>query len=148
MLKVQLDMIEEFQCPGCVCGNNTSDCRAFKPYDDMSAPFSFCCTAHVPGTTAFPGGKMCLGLPKGFNKTGNQRWEDYTPSFYVRLFDSPEKHPEWDVFNVPVWAKEENGYLFVRTFCPRTNRSFVDVIKGGTLAMVPNAINVTELDMD
>jgi hypothetical protein len=36
------------------------------------------------------------------------------------------------------------GVLYVRTFCPRIGASFVDVIDGGDLGMVPSAINVGE----
>jgi hypothetical protein len=48
----------------------------------------------------------------------------------------------WDKFNVPVWALVQEGVLFVRTYCPRTNQTFVDVIEGGTLSLVPQAIDV------
>lgn len=59
----------------------------------------------------------------------------------IRLWVSGTK-PEWDRLNVPVWAMVDDGFLFVRTFAPRVNMSWVDVIEGGDLSMVPNAINV------
>lgn len=37
---------------------------------------------------------------------------------------------------------EQDGHLFVRTYSPRIDATFVDVIKGGTLALVPDAVNV------
>ena len=45
---------------------------------------------------------------------------------------------------MPVWAQEKDGYLFVRTWSPRINKTYVDVVKGGTMAMVPGAIDVAD----
>jgi hypothetical protein len=72
----------------------------------------------------------------------------------IRLWPKTETgeitHMDWDQFNVPVWAMEGGksgdpdhaGFLFVRTYSPRVNRMAVDVIEGGTLELVPNAIDV------
>jgi gamma-glutamylcysteine synthetase len=38
--------------------------------------------------------------------------------------------PNWDKFNVPVWKLVKGGYTFVRTYLPRVNESFTDVIEG------------------
>jgi hypothetical protein len=85
-------------------------------------------------------------MPKGFNRLGPVGFTRYSKgkSFRsIRLW--PEgKSPEWDRFNVPVWAMEKEGYLFVRTYLPRLNESYIDVIERGTLDMVPGAINVGE----
>ena len=126
-------MVEEFQCPGCVNG----------PYpecyeeDNNYCPGSHRCKKHVPGTFMFRIGKLVIGLPKGFDRMGES-------GFDVRLWDTPEKYHGWDHLNVPVWALERDGYLFVRTYAPRINKVWVDVVKGGTLAMVSQAINVGE----
>ncbi len=56
-------MVEKFQCPGCVSGSNTK-CGSFK----LEEPYGFHCSGHVPGTTFMPGGRIFLGLPKGFDK--------------------------------------------------------------------------------
>lgn len=37
-----------------------------------------------------------------------------------------------------------DGFLFVRTFLPRINVSYVDVIEHGIMEMVPNAIDISE----
>lgn len=50
--------------------------------------------------------------------------------------------------NVAVWAMEKDGFLFVRTYIPRINVGFVDVVDGGTMDMVPNAINASEFYED
>jgi len=39
---------------------------------------------------------------------------------------------------------EQDGFLFVRTYCPRIDDSYVDIIENGTLLMTPDAINVSE----
>ena len=42
------------------------------------------------------------------------------------------------------WAMMEDGYLFVRTYSPRLNRTFLDIVEGGTMELVPGAVNVGE----
>ena len=61
----------------------------------------------------------------------------------IRLWPGGTKL-DWDKLNVPVWAMVKDGFLFVRTFAPRINRTWIDVIEHGTMDMVPNAINVSE----
>lgn len=130
-------MVEEFQCPGCVLGGNTQ-CGKYV-WDDRELR----CSSHVLGTMVGLGNPVALGLPKGFCKPG---WNDdgrQRNKIAVRLFPQGEI-PVWDRLNVPVWAMEQNGFLFARTFAPRIDFTWVDVIEGGTLAMCPNAINVAE----
>lgn len=92
------------------------------------------------------GNLIALGLPKGFCKPGYDWSENPPRSRYtmdIRLWVAGTK-PAWNRLNVPVWAMVEGGFLFVRTFAPRVNMSWVDVIEGGDLSLVPNAINVGE----
>lgn len=90
----------------------------------------------------FGSGNWALGLPKGFCKPG---WKDdgtgSLNKISLRLWAAGTQ-PEWDKFNVAVWALEKDGHLFVRTYAPRINFAWVDVIEGGTLLLVPTAINV------
>ena len=127
-------LVEQFQCPGCVCGSDTK-CGRYQ-YD----PRELRCVSHVLGIHLGLGNRVALGLPKGFNKPG---WEggETRNKMDIRLFPKGET-PKWDNLNVPVWAMEQDGFLFVRTLAPRINFSWVDVIEGGTLSMTPNAINV------
>jgi hypothetical protein len=129
-------MVNRFQCPGCVCGSNTK-CGKFR-FDKVELR----CMSHVLGTFSMGSGHFALGLPKGFCKPG---WKDNGTEtlnkISLRLFAAGTS-PSWDNLNVPVWALEQEGYLYVRTYAPRINFSWVDVIEGGTLAMVPQAINV------
>lgn len=119
----QKQMIERFQCCGCVCGPDTKCSES-----DFENKYGFRCRAHVPGTTSVPGGRVYLGLPRGFNKVGEVREKNN-----IRLWLSGSK-PEWDKFNIPVWAMVSDNALFVRTFCPRVNISYVDVVAGGKLS--------------
>lgn len=137
------EMIDEFQCPGCVCGISTKDCAKYKFEEDPSDKYFFC-NGHVPGTNigAHELGRFCLGLPKGFCRVGYTARTGYQS--HVRLYISPEGLHIWDKFNVAVWAMEKDGFLFVRTYCPRINISYVDVTKCGTLDLVPGSIDVSK----
>ena len=148
-MKAAEKLIEEFQCPGCVCDSRVKGCKAYE-FREMEGG-SFRCDGHVCGTTMMPGGTIALGLPKGFCKTGHERDPlDRTGKTLrgrskadIRIWRKG-KSPAWDRLNVAVWAMEQDGFLFVRTFSPRINVTYVDVIEGGTIAMTPNAINVGE----
>jgi hypothetical protein len=142
-----IELIEKFQCPGCVCGSDTQ-CGKYKPMDREDGSAS--CETHVLGTMIGLGNNIALGLPRGFCKPGprlenrDDKWHmSARNQMEIRLW-SAGTNPGWDDLNVPVWALEQEGFLFVRTFAPRVNLSWVDVIEGGTLAMVPKAINVAE----
>jgi hypothetical protein len=83
-------------------------------------------------------GLLCLGLPKGFCRVAGHK-DKSEP--HVRIFPKGST-PEWDDFNVPVWAMVRDNFLFVRTFMPRIDGTVVDVVEGGTLDLVPKAIDV------
>lgn len=133
-------LVEEFQCPGCVCGMDIT-CGAFQLATDHNA---IECIGHVIGTHLMGVGSIAIGLPKGFCRPGNHRvsgeWK-HRNQMNIRLW--PEgTHPNWDRFNVPVWAMVKDGYLFVRTYAPRINSTWTDVVEGGTLELVPGADDV------
>lgn len=121
-------MVKQFQCLGCVTGSDPKSCDAFK-LRDLGVGSGKTCGSHVSGTMIFPTvGKFVLGLPKGFCREGDGK-------LYVRLFPKGELTPKWDKFNVPVWAMEQEGFLYVRTYSPRVNYTYVDVIEDGTFAL-------------
>ncbi len=130
-------LVEKFQCPGCVSGENTR-CGSY-----AYSPEELRCTSHVLGTQAGVGNSIALGLPKGFNKPGFKENGRVKNTIDVRLWLAGTS-PEWDHLNVAVWAMENGGFLFVRTYAPRINIAWVDVVEGGNLGMVPGAINVAE----
>jgi len=158
MTDEQKAMIEKFQCLGCTCGYRTDECDQF---DFTNMQTGCWCLGHSAGTFMSGAGKIALGLPKGFNrvgtiKTGFETESDRNArrSTNIRLMTEPPKVEQnedgegksyYDEFNVPVWAMEEDGYLFVRVMCPRINYTYVDVIKGGKFSDIcPNAIDVGE----
>jgi len=128
----QIEMIEEFQCPGCTCGGPKT-CDKLKLH--VSVSVGTWCESHSAGTFMLGLGRIALGLPKGFHRYGpGDKME-------IRLFLAGEK-PEWDHLNVAVWAMVIGGFLFVRTYSPRVNRCSTEVISGGDLGMVPGALDV------
>ncbi len=134
--KIQLEMIREFQCPGCSCGTYPDEgCEAYKleEENDIGSKNFFRCGGWHPGTFIGGIGRICLGLPKGFTRVGAVDLE--IMKHYFRMYEKPEDMPEYNRFNVPVWAMERDGYLFVRCVCPRSNWFYVDVIKGGKVEM-------------
>lgn len=137
MTELQLAMIGEYQCPGCTCGSAPpKDCESF----EAECGESFRCVGHSAGTLISGVGWVCLGLPKGFDRVGQIATKhDKEVRTNIRLWVEPNK-PGWDRFNVPVWAMVVGSFLFVRTYLPRTNRNFVDVIKGGTIDCLPPGV--------
>lgn len=146
-----IKFVERFQCPGCVVGMNTQCGKYMLHGEDGSVR----CTGHVLGTFYFGSGSIALGLPKGFCRAGfefnsNPQTDTHRNQMCIRLWKT-DSSPKWNHFNVPVWALEgkhssdpkHHGFLFVRTFMPRVNATVVDVIEGGTLNMVPQAVDVS-----
>jgi hypothetical protein len=135
-----LEMVKEFQCPGCMVGNDPTDCQSYKLQDDGDC---FHCSGHYPGTFVGGVGKIILGLPKGFCRVGNHRTMGHEKQNlqYVRLWKEG-KYPSWDKLNIPVWAMEKECFLYVRTYMPRINYPIVDVIQGGKLSLCQQALNV------
>jgi hypothetical protein len=135
MNDIQKYMITEFQCAGCVNGSSPDDGCFIKEEVSLS------CDNHIARNNVLPIiGTINLGLPIGFNRLGPIDTSKQKNN--IRLYDSmPKDH--WDKFNIPVWAMEKDGYLFVRTYLPRTNVTWVDVIKDGKINEVdPYPINV------
>jgi hypothetical protein len=139
----QRHMIKRFQCCGCTCGSNPDDgCLKFEEIGNGW----FRCGAHSAGTIIAGVGKIALGLPKGFNKVGalGNSLDIDGISTNIRLkLDAEKEH--YNRFNIPVWAIEEKGYLFVRCYCPRINRGYIDIIRGKTIEEIcPDAKNVRD----
>jgi hypothetical protein len=108
--------IQEYQCPGCVCGSNI---KCFEPNTIAGVG----CGKHVIGTMIFGIGHILLGLPNGFNRVGKQN--DLKPI----IFESYEKSDwKFDKFNVPIWKHyNKNGHTIVRGIMPRKNETFIHI---------------------
>lgn len=132
LLKDQLNMIQEFQCPGCGLGGpDPKECSSFLLEEDLwqeKVP-NFHCKNHSAGTFMGRVGYIYLGLPKGFNKVGciQPQFKLVKRSNNIYLF--LEQVPKYNNCNVPVWAMIKDGYLFVRVYMPRINSSIIQVIK-------------------
>lgn len=118
------NIIEKIQCPGCVSGSDTT-CGAYKKKDYSSA-----CESHRAGTLILGSGSIYLGMPKGFNKVGS------LPSHISNNIDIFEKinKDTFDIFNLPIWALEDDGLLFVRVFSPRVADNRIYVFESGLIA--------------
>lgn len=137
---MQKAAIREYQCPGCSYGCDPETCTEYQLCEDGEG---FQCAKHYPSTIMYPGGKICLGLPTGFNHINEAPGQSHYP-YYIRIHT---KLPTWNKLNLPVWAMEKDGALFVRTYSPRVGREHVDVILGGKFAEIPtelHPIDVTE----
>lgn len=138
------ELVERFLCPGCVCGSDVK-CGRYENYSGNA--HSVMCRGHVIGTSVLPmPGNIALGMPKGFNRPGWCSFEERSHNkMEIRLWPKGYR-PNWDDFNIAVWALEREGFLFVRTGMPRVGKWVVDVIEGGKAAeMCPAAKDVTKM---
>lgn len=144
--KTKEEQIETFQCPGCVCGSDTG-CERFKLYESSGW---YRCQSHVPGTTISGIGSLYLGLPKGFCRVGmrseaafRRQYDHPDAGNSIRIWeDEASAQGLWDWLNAPVWAMVKDEVLFVRTYAPRINETSIDIVPGGTLELVPQAIDI------
>lgn len=143
-LTVLQSMVDRFQCTGCTLGSDTKTCESFRPSDSMA---NMSCKSWSPGTMAFPGGRMMLGLPTGFDHLGacevgrSFKLLLMTRDEFIRRSQTPtDGYGTFDTFNVPVWAMVEDGFLFVRRFAPRINFTSIDVVKDGTMDLLPASV--------
>jgi len=131
------ELVHQFQCPGCVCGGDPATCSKYQ----LEQQYGACCHNHVVGTSILGVGHIALGLPKGFCRPGMDPGERFKRNLdfnqmAIRLWVAGTK-PHWDRLNIPVWCLERDGFLYVRTYCPRLNVGYVDVVEGGTFQSIP-----------
>jgi hypothetical protein len=133
-------MVKNFQCAGCV--NGETGCYLSYEYTTEN----IACKMHTPGTIIFPGGKVFLGLPKGFNRVGNAE------NHKIHIFESYESlHEIWeyDKFNIPVWKYywKEHDVTLIKGMMSRTATIFTHIVKGNCLDKI-NCYEVTENDLN
>jgi len=126
--------VENYQCPGCVCGGDT---ECYEKGENIE------CGKHVAGTTAYPVvGRFFLGMPTGFCRTSN------IENFKLYVFESLADCWGYDKWNVPVWKHlDENGNTLVRGMSPRVNMPFVHVILGDCMDEI-DCLEITKEDID
>jgi len=117
MKKNVVNAIEEYQCPGCVCGYNV---ECYEKSEDLA------CKKHCAGTTIIPVvGRIFLGMPKGFNRLGS------IDDMVINIFENVEDGWGFDNLNVPVWKYlDGEGNTLVRGFSPRINKPFLHIYLG------------------
>jgi hypothetical protein len=143
------EMVKEFLCPGCVCGGDTT-CGSYKSggagYD---AHGYFNCEGHVLGTHIMGVGNIALGMPKGFQRPPHVRGENNTkdPVARMEIYLAPAgcPLPDTNKLNIPTWAMEKDGFLFLHVVSPRINYMRTFVLEGRTFAeLPPGVVNVAE----
>lgn len=120
-------LIDRFQCPGCMLGINTGDCHQYKLGSHSQ------CSSHYPGTFLSGAGKIVLGMPRGFNRTGPKldvnawtpsatavmrTWKLSGVTLEARKF---VRGDEWDHLNVPIARAVWRDQHVVLTWSPRVN---------------------------
>lgn len=135
----QKEIVERYQCPGCVCGGDISCFEAQESKNDLS------CAKHVVGTMATGTGKFFLGMPKGFNRLGDSKVE-------INIFPNQEAQiKEWSycIYNIPVWKyKNKDGHVFIRGLRPRTNMPFLHIIIDCPDFDKINCLEITDNDIE
>ena len=114
--------IKEYQCPGCMKGY-ASDCDYLKVNKN---PFGFyTCSNHFPSTICSVAGQLLLGCPKGFNHLGPI--DKKIQTIFIHIWEKGTK-PDWDKYNIPTWTRRVDGNVFVKTYSPRINLCFVEIL--------------------
>lgn len=128
--------VEEYQCPGCVCGSDTS---CYEKGEGVE------CGRHVAGTTIMPQiGRIFLGMPQGFSRLGP--CEKTKITIFEKIGEASYK--KYDLFNVPVWKfLDKNGNTLVRGLCPRINWPFLHVFLGNVLSEI-DCLEVTQRNVE
>jgi hypothetical protein len=127
--------IEEYQCPGCVCGSSPDD-GCLKQDNNKER-----CSAHASGTSVSGIGRIFLGMPTGFNRHGN------VEDCQINIFDSFEYGWGYNKFNVPIWKHLDNkGNTLVRGLKPRVNTPFLHVFIGNHIDKI-DCIEITKKDL-
>jgi hypothetical protein len=136
-MKTQVkNAIEEYQCSGCVSG---SDVSCFEENESGGVG----CGKHCAGTMCFGIGSFFLGMPKGFNRLGEN--SKLKPNIY-ETFESSEW--EYDKWNVPVWKfLSKEGHTFVRGISPRVNRPFIHIFLENCIEKI-NCLEISQDDVD
>ncbi len=110
------EAIESYQCVGCISGSNIT-CYS------KSNTGGIGCGKHMSGTIISGIGKIFLGLPKGFNRLGENK--KLIPSIFTSYNESDWK---FDMWNIPTWKHlNEQGHTIVRGYMPRRNEGFIHI---------------------
>jgi hypothetical protein len=142
MEKVIKDAIESYQCPGCSFGSDIK-CDKFKQYSQGIG-----CGEHQAGTTITMEGKIFLGMPKGFCRTGVTLGDKvYSKIIIFKKFEDywNTKTQGYDKWNIPIWKHlDKNSNTLVRFISPRLNQTHIHVFLENCI----DKINCFEVDQE
>ena len=138
MEDIIMDIVTEYQCPGCVCGGNS----CYKPCNN-----SYGCKNHVAGTMASGIGLFFLGMPKGFNRLG--LLDDYgkNQAMQIHIFENISEAWINDKFNIAVWKYFDGKNTIVRGLQPRLNIPFLFIILGDCRDKI-DCLEITAQDIE
>lgn len=127
------NVIEEYQCPGCVCG---SDIKCYAKGENLE------CSKHVAGTMGFGVGSFFLGMPRGFCRIGFIKKK----KMKLLIFEKPQWG--YDMFNIPVWKHlDKKGNTIIRGVSPRVNWPFLHIFIGDHLKEF-NCLEISQANID
>lgn len=131
----KLSFVEEYQCPGCVVGMDSS---CFEP--DLENGVG--CANHVCGTIFSGIGHVFLGMPKGFNRRGFQ------DDLKINIFEKFSDGWGYTKFNVPVWRHlNKHGHTLVRGISPRINAPFLQIFLEDCMSEI-DCLEITKDDIN
>jgi len=131
-------LVRKYQCPGCSFGAS-DEC-----YEKM--PNTITCENHVVGTRSHDLMgivKVMLGLPNGFNQTGNNE----NPIFIFEKWDDCEWFGD-TIYNIPDWYHvNKAGHTLIRVYQPRKNLGFTLVFGEDVSRKLPWSCRVITQEM-
>ena len=132
-------LVRKYQCPGCI---SDPDDECYKKMPD-----TITCENHVVSTSFFSPTtgmvKVMLGLPNGFNRTGNNE----SPIYIFEKWDDCEWFED-TIYNIPDWYHvNKAGHTLIRTYLPRTNKGYTLVIGEDVSRKLPWSCRVITQEM-
>lgn len=128
--------IETYQCSGCISGGDISCFENINNY-------GIGCQKHQSGTMVSGIGNIFLGMPKGFNRLGEQfRLKPF-------IYDTFESSVwEYNMWNIAVWKYlSQDGHTFVRGIMPRKNEPFIHIFLENCIDKI-NCLEITQDDIN
>ena len=129
------EIIEKYQCYGCG-GEGYAKC-----YNNTSMR-DFACSDFVSITYVYPGGKIFLGLPKGFKRLGP--YSTMKINIFIKFSDGWK----YNKYNIPVWKyRDKNNNTIIRGISPRINMPFIHIFIEDCLDKI-ECIEITDKDIE
>lgn len=129
MIKERIEIVEKYQCKGCVKGNGFGNCYMASSNDSIS------CNSHKTDTVEFLIGNIHPGLPIGFREFGDQK------KLKVNIYS--EFKNIYDKKRIPIWKfLHENTNTIVKCISPESNSISIDIFTKNVLNDIKNCHEV------